>query len=84
MKLYPLGYIFLVSLLSGCAASTYNVIDITDNQWIEDPDGNLCVEKQMIIEVDRIVYFYENCPIRRVVRPKPHILPPNPYDHTHP
>jgi len=63
-------------VLSGCAISgTYNVIDITDDQWIEDAQGNRCIEKQMIINEDYITYFYEKCPIRRIVRPKVHILP---------
>lgn len=61
--------------MGGCAASTYNLLDITDNQWIENAEGVRCVEKQMLITPDSIVYLYENCPIRRVVTPKPHIIP---------
>lgn len=68
-------FIFSV-LLSGCAMrSTYNVIDITDDQWIEDKDGNRCIEGQMLIEPDRIIYYYKNCPFSRIVKPKQHPLP---------
>lgn len=69
--------LFLLSITStiGCAASTYNIIDITDDQYIENAQGNRCIEKEMIITPDAITYLYENCLIRRVVKPHPHILP---------
>lgn len=70
-----LSILFLLTV-SGCAArSSYNIIDVTDEQFIEDKDGNRCHEAQMIIDVDQIIYFYSNCPIRRIVKPKPHVLP---------
>lgn len=70
LKLLP--FLFL----AGCAAqSSYNIIDITDDQWIENANGNRCVEKEMIIYPDTITYLYPGCGIRRVVKPKIHPLP---------
>lgn len=68
--------VLLFLALPGCAShAIYNIIDITDEQHLEDAHGNLCQEKQMIITVDSIVYYYPDCGVTRVVKPKPHILP---------
>lgn len=54
---------------------SYNLLEMGDEQWFEDAHGNRCVENQMIITPKVIIYFYANCPLRRVVKPKPHVLP---------
>lgn len=71
-----IGLTLLILLALGCSAThTYNVVDMTDDQYIEDAHGNRCIDKEMIITVDSIVYLYPECGIRRVVKPRPHILP---------
>lgn len=63
-------------LLAGCASrSTYNIIDMTEDQWITNEKGERCIEKQMIITPDTINYYYGNCAITRIVKPKVHPLP---------
>lgn len=69
---------FIGTILSGCAITNYNpnnIIDITDDQWLEDFRGNRCLDKEMLITPDSIIYLYSNCPVRRVVKPKVHPLP---------
>lgn len=73
MKYFPL------LLLSGCAfynQSPTNIIDVTDAQQIEDANGNVCKETEMLIYPDRIEYYLPACGVKRVVKTKPHILPP--------
>lgn len=72
-----LALAFLVTF-SGCAVTNYNpnnIIDITDEQYLEDGHGNRCLEREMIITPDSIRYSYPGCSVTRVVKTKPHILP---------
>lgn len=74
---YKIGLFGILCLsLTGCVSQMgYNIIDITDDQWLVDNKGNRCIEKEMIVTPDAITYYYESCAVTRIVRPKPHILP---------
>lgn len=75
----------LLILLSGCAITSYNptnIIDITDEQWLEDGHGEVCKESEMLIYPDHLEYYYPGCSIKRVVKVKPHLIPtPAPKPH---
>jgi len=61
----------------GCTMHTQatNIIDLTEQQHIEQ-DGKICRETQMLIYPDRIEYYLPDCGVKRVVKTKPHFLPP--------
>ena len=70
--------ILSVFLFSGCAmysTTPTNIIDVTDESWLEDSHGKKCREHQMLITPDTIRYSYPDCGITKIVKTKPHILP---------
>lgn len=70
--------LFSILVLSGCAITNFNpnnIIDITDEQWLENDKGERCIEREMLITPNEIRYSYPACGITRIVKPKPHILP---------
>lgn len=70
-------YAIFTFLLCGCTISSpTNIIDVTDQQVIIDAKGIECPEREMLIYPDRIEYYHPGCGITRIVKVKPHILPP--------
>lgn len=70
--------VFSCVILQACSIKEYNptnIIDITDEQYLENSHGERCKEAEMLITPDEIRYFYPDCGVTRVVKPKPHIIP---------
>lgn len=73
--------LMLALMLAGCAITNNNpnnIIDITDEQWLENDKGERCIEREMLITPTELRYSYPGCGITRIVKPKPHILPKPP------
>jgi len=71
-------YLPICLILSGCTIKQYNpnnIVDITDEQYLEDSKGQKCLEREMLITPTEIRYFYPDCNVTRVVKPRPHIIP---------